>query len=291
MKVRSKLVWTTPRFLFAASVVVLGAASIARADDPATTPQSEAAVPEAAVPAAPAEAADKPVEPTDTVADTNDSDAAASPLTRVAKDYDLWIDKERHLVVIDGKVVLREGPLEMFACSKGTKEHEAIVAVNAPARFVHAALLAIGAQPGKTVQFTPEYVAASGPEVDVWVLWKGDDGTKHKVRAQEWIKEAKTDKAMPYPFVFAGSSFWRDEETGEVYYQADAGDLVCVSNFTTAMLDIPVPSSQANTGLLFSAFTDRIPPRGTPIRLVLIPKLKPKSQEKTDDTKDEKKPS
>ena len=80
MKVRSKLVWTTPRFLFAASVVVLGAASIARADDPATTPQSEAAVPEAAVPAAPAEAADKPVEPTDTVADTNDSDAAASPI-------------------------------------------------------------------------------------------------------------------------------------------------------------------------------------------------------------------
>ncbi|MCA9155682.1 MAG: hypothetical protein KDA38_12875, partial [Planctomycetales bacterium] len=60
MKVRSKLVWTTPRFLFAASVVVLGAVSIARADDPATTPQSEAAVP-----AAPAEAADKPVEPTD----------------------------------------------------------------------------------------------------------------------------------------------------------------------------------------------------------------------------------
>jgi len=39
----------------------------------------------------------------------------------------LWIDQKRKYVVVDGKVSMREGPLEMFACPKGTKEHESIV--------------------------------------------------------------------------------------------------------------------------------------------------------------------
>jgi hypothetical protein len=38
------------------------------------------------------------------------------------------------------------------------------------------------------------------------------------------------------------------------------------------MLDLPIESSQANEELMFSAFTDRIPPLGTRVRLVLTPK-------------------
>jgi len=44
-----------------------------------------------------------------------------------------------------------------------------------------------------------------------------------------------------------------------------------VSNFSTALLDIPVESSQSDAELLFEAFTERIPPRGTPVRLTLKP--------------------
>ena len=44
----------------------------------------------------------------------------------------------------------------------------------------------------------------------------------------------KTGKAMTYPWVFAGSRFWTDEETGKQYYQAEGGDFICVSNFGTA---------------------------------------------------------
>ena len=42
--------------------------------------------------------------------------------------------------------------------------------------------------------------------------------------------------------------------------------------------DLPVESSQANTDLMFEAFKDRIPPRGTKIRLVFIPKLEKKTE-------------
>ena len=37
----------------------------------------------------------------------------------------------------------------MFAVTKGTKEHEAVVSVNTKAYVVHAALLAVGAESGK----------------------------------------------------------------------------------------------------------------------------------------------
>ena len=41
-----------------------------------------------------------------------------------------------------------------------------------------------------------------------------------------------------------------------------------------AMLDVPVESSQANSALLFEAFTDQIPPKGTLVTVVLTPRVK-----------------
>lgn len=201
-------------------------------------------------------------------------------LVRLAKDYDVWVDLKRKLVVVDGKVSLRDGQLEMFACPKGTKEHESVVAVNSKASFVHAGLIAVGAKTGRPVKFDPEYVPATGVEVEVMVLWVDEKGMRHKVRAQEWVHNVKTDKAMQLNWVFAGSGFWTDEQTGQRHYNGDAGDFICVSNFPTATLDLPVKSSAATAGLLFKAYTKNIPPKGTHVRLVLIPKLKKESVEK-----------
>ena len=55
----------------------------------------------------------------------------------------LWVDLKKRHVVVDGTVCLREGQLEMFACPKGTKEHEAIVAIDCPAQFLHLSLIHI----------------------------------------------------------------------------------------------------------------------------------------------------
>jgi hypothetical protein len=218
----------------------------------------------------------------------SDSSAAskkAGSILSLTKDYELWIDREKKWVIVGGKVCLREGQLEMFACPKGTKEHESIVAVNCKARFIHAALEAVGAKAGKSVQFVPEYQPAAGPIIDVLVLWRDEKGQKHKARAQQWIQEASSGKEMTDHWVFAGSGFWTDEQTGKRYYQADGGDLICVSNFPSATLDLPVESSQANTALLFSAFTERIPPVDTKVTLVLVPRLEKKPAEKAPEPK------
>jgi hypothetical protein len=206
---------------------------------------------------------------------TTAEQALSSPhgLVRLSKEDDIWIDPKRKLVVVDGVVALREGPLEMFACPKGTKEHESVVAVNCSAQLVHTGLLAVGAVAGRAVQFEPTYVPATGTETEVWVLWTDTAGKRQKAHAQEWVQELRTKKAMSHPWVFAGSGFWTDETTGKRYYYGDSGDLICVSNFPSATLDLPIKSSQANEELAFTAFTERIPPSGTKVRLVLIPKL------------------
>ena len=197
-------------------------------------------------------------------------------LHRLAKDADLWIDVKNKMVVVDGEIALRRGQLEMFACPKGTKEHESVVAVRSKAQYVHAGLLAIGAKTGKPVQFEPKYIPASGTKIDVWVLWKDKEGKNQRVRAQDWIRNGKTGKQMVYDWVFAGSGFWKDPSDGRQFYYGDAGDFICVSNFPSATLDLPIESSQANTSLMFEAYTERIPPRGTPVRLVLQPKTSKK---------------
>ena len=190
-------------------------------------------------------------------------------LRRLSPREEVWIDLERKRVVVGGRVALDRGLLEFFACPKETKEHESVVAVESSARLVHAALLAIGLEPGKPVSFDPVYAPATGPRVRVTMRWTDAQGETHEADARGWIRDTRTGKALETDWVFAGSAFWKDPADGREYYQADGGDLVCVSNFPTATLDLPIESSQSNEALLFEVFEERVPPRGTPVEMLL----------------------
>jgi hypothetical protein len=209
-------------------------------------------------------------EPAAVVAEPSRPDAHPE-LRRLSKTDEIWLDVPGKRVVVGGRIALAEGEIEVFACPKGSKEHEAIVATLCPARLVHGGLLAIGLEPGNPVSFDPEYVAAKGPKVAVLVRWKDADGTWQERPAQELIRNTKTGEPLAADWVFAGSGFWRDPADGTEHYQADGGDMICVSNFPGAMLDLPIESSDANEALLFQAFEGRVPPPGTAVELVLTP--------------------
>lgn len=193
------------------------------------------------------------------------------PSAKQISKKNLWIDRDQGRVYIDGYVAMREGPLEMFACPAGTKEHESVVATLARAKEVHTALLAIGAQPGTTVRFLPRFVPATGQRIRVWVCYRDEDENFQAVDARKWIRKTGTDESMDSDWVFAGSGFWKDPSDGREYYRADGGDMICVSNFSSAMMDVPLASSTEADQLNYSPYSDRIPERGTPVRLVLVP--------------------
>ena len=211
--------------------------------------------------------------------------AAPAGLTRLAEQYPVWLDARNKRIVLAGEICQTEGQMEMFACLKRTKEHEAVVAVDTQAYIVHAGLVALGAEPGNPARFIPDYAPARGAEVAITLYWTDAKGQRQKASAQQWLKNTRTGKLMEQPWVFGGSGFWVDPTTQQRHYQAEEGDFICVSNFSTAMLDVPVESSQSNAALLFEANTAAIPPKGTRVTLALTPQLKGQPAARGDDPK------
>jgi hypothetical protein len=198
----------------------------------------------------------------------------ADGLKRLDPEQPVWIDPKNKQVVLIGEVCKAGYPLEFFA-TYSNRAYEAVVAVNVKPSIIHAGLVAVGAEAGHPAKFQDEFVPPAGTEVAIDVHWKDAEGKTQSARAQEWIRNIQTKKPMEGNWVFAGSSFWTDEE-GKRHYSADAGDMICVLNLPTALLDVPMRSYSALESRTFEAFAERLPPAGTPVTLVLKPILKPK---------------
>ena len=185
---------------------------------------------------------------------------------KLSEEHEIWLDMKNKQVIAAGDICLVRGGLEMFVCLMGTKEHESVIAVNAQAFQVHAALLAIGAKPGKPVQWEP-YQPVTGSKIRVEVMWK--EGDKRVTRnGKEMVRNFETKKELDVDWVFGGSFMEKHPDDGSNIYYAEGGELVCVSNFSSATMDLPIESSQTDLSLLFEANTEKLPPLGTKVYVV-----------------------
>ncbi|HEV3142990.1 MAG TPA: YdjY domain-containing protein [Gemmataceae bacterium] len=185
----------------------------------------------------------------------------------------------RKRILIESEVCLREGILEQLLCRLQTKEHEAILHANVDARMIHAALEAIKAKPGSTVKYDPKFQPPTGTTIKVKLEYEKSPGEKVTVNARDWIRNIKTGKALDVDWVFAGSQLFQDpDDPKKVTYQANYGDVICVANFPTAMLDVPIDSPKVNRDVSFEAWTDRIPAVGTKVTVILEPVLDEKKK-------------
>lgn len=210
--------------------------------------------------------------------DRASSTKAKAPAVEVSPDWKpvgrgLWFDarsKPKRLI-IEARVVLRDGALEHLLCLKGTKEHEAIVATPADPKQIHAGLLLTGAEPGHAVRFQPQFEPPAGTSIDVKVRWKAD-GKTHEVDARQWIEDLETKKTLDVDWVFAGSTLYKDPVSKKTIYAAVEGDVITVANFASAILDLPIASSADDSNRVFIAKTAEVPPLGTEVQLILSPK-------------------
>ena len=174
------------------------------------------------------------------------------------------------------EVCLREGALEQFLCKKGTKEHEAIVRVDQDAELVHLAILAAGGKVGTVTQFVnpnsgePEFKPATGSKVNVSVHYKYK-GKLHTHPAQDWIWDIKKKAPIQHSWVFAGSQFIQnpDDPKAKPFYGANSGDIFSISNFPYSTLEMPVQISKDEAQLTYEAKTDKIPPLGSKVWVIL----------------------
>jgi len=180
------------------------------------------------------------------------------------------IDTRAREVRLKSKVVLRTGPLELFVCSKGTREHESVLAVPARPSHVTFALSMLGLDPGKP-GFTTGAGAFSPPAgrvLHILCRYTGPDGKQHEVPAHKFLRlagtEADLDRRLDWVYV--------GRPEADALRAADReGTVVCLSNFPEAVIDVPFESTADNAALVYEANPEAVPKVGTPVELVLRP--------------------
>ena len=176
-----------------------------------------------------------------------------------------WQERE---VEVAGVVVLREGMLELFACSADTREHESIMRISARPAHVYQALGLLGLEPGSPPRWDPEAergFPATGPRLRLRVRYQRE-GRLHTDGIHRWMWNIMADEpAPPTQWVFSGSL--RDDQ-GRMAVDFE-GTVVCVVDFQAALISLPQSYSDSNEDLWLRPHAERIPPLGSPCVLLI----------------------
>jgi len=195
------------------------------------------------------------------------------------------LDAEKRVVEFDGRVpILTSDPeapvvyLEVIVCTPNTKEHETLVVTPARPSHVHAALLAIGLEPGEPGSWSwdgQEMTAhpPTGERVRVEFIYMDKKGEKRTVSPNEWVINDRTGEGLAErDWVFAGSRLV--DRRGGDYYDADgAGTLIGLATFGSETLAWPTVISHESSVQepVWIANPQRTPPIDTPVTVRLKP--------------------
>jgi len=204
------------------------------------------------------------------------------------------INVQERCVDVESSVCLHRGALELVACTKGTKEHESIVAIEAKPMHIHAALLLLGAKPGSpaTRQQLGDQagrwfdVPPSGGPVDVFLVLKGKEGKIVEHPISDFIApssrgsddSASADQEARFPthtFLFAGSVLYGDGPGPRRYLSDQSGNVISIATFGDELLCLPAIHSQNNDALMWQVNATNLPAVGSNVTLRLRPHILP----------------
>jgi hypothetical protein len=189
------------------------------------------------------------------------------------------INWPKRQIEVDATVNMRKGPIELFACSPGAREHEAIVRIEARPTHLFQALGLIGITPGHPLRYneeTDKFEPASGDPVDITIRYP-DDGRTRVEPIEAWMLEARQRQPIDrLSWIFTGSI-----SDGQGNIAADfEGTVIALVDFGTSLIGLPDRHSDSNDQLWLAPNTAAIPPLGTecellfrlgPVRLRLEP--------------------
>ena len=187
----------------------------------------------------------------------------------------LWLDREANHLDARGHVIAQQFEwLELLACRPGTREHEAIVTIDAEAQHLQLGLLLLGLEPGQPATATREagrvtVTPPHGPEVELYFIL--DDQPETLIPANTWVVDQQTGQTLvENRWLFLGSKLV--EHQGRTFFLAeDNGTLVSLVNFGDELLGRATDAAADGGNDLWTAAPDLLPPAGTPITLRLRP--------------------
>lgn len=203
--------------------------------------------------------------------------ADAAPTTRpagkVVKVGKVQVDLAKRQVSFDAEVCLREGVLEFLIVEWKTKTHESLLQTQVKSSHVHAGLLMLGLAPGKPARWAGQnfgamFLSPAGAGVKIEFQWTDSEGKIQTAPAGTWLTGAEGQEIQaPDRWIFVGSEVLPD---GRYWAEVD-GEMVSLTNFASAVLDVPFRSSNADAERGFYANANEVPPVGATVRVVLTP--------------------
>lgn len=206
------------------------------------------------------------------------------------------IDLERRFIDLEATVCLDKGFLELVACTKGSKEHESIIAVSARPMHIHTALLLLGANNGNPAMRKQVgeqenrwvNIPPRGDLIEAFLVFKNSDEKMIEHPVSDFIarstdrsdeigvvenhgKTGKSPKDSKFPstFLFAGSHL-QDNGKGPRKYLADlSGHVISIATFGDELLCLPGVQSHSNGMLTWRVNPQTLPKVGAKITLRL----------------------
>jgi len=201
------------------------------------------------------------------------------------------LNLEERAIDVNATVCLHEGSLELIACTKGTKEHESIVALDARPVHIHTALLLFGAKPGtpasrmvpgaEGMRWIP--VKPAGDRVLVSLVFANARGKLQEHPIQNFIAFAQPKKIsglgpakiksrkFSADYLFAGSHLMKRGNGPKRYLCEQSGNVISISSFGDELLCLPEIHGHENDGLLWEVNPRGLPAVGKPVTLRLRP--------------------
>lgn len=198
----------------------------------------------------------------------------------------LTVNVAERYVDIEAIVCLDKGPLELVACTKGTKEHESIVAVEAAPMHIHTALLVVGATNGHPAMRRPREpegtgwidIPPSGDPVGVSLVFKDADGQLVEHAISEFVamsdfapggRDGGEEAVFPKTFLFAGSHLHENGDGPRTYLADESGNVISIATFGDELLCMDGMHAHANDALMWHVNPKNLPPVGAKVTLRL----------------------
>ena len=198
------------------------------------------------------------------------------------------INLEARAVDVASTVALTEGSLEFFACTENTKEHEAVITVQAKPSHIHTALLLLGAKAGHPAirEIVGEGeeerwidLAPKGSPLAVSLVVPDKEGKPTERPISDFVNrldlEGNPDSAEAKKrlktFLFAGSHLIGKEDEPKTYLADKSGSVISLSTFGDELLCLPQIYGHENHALQWEAKPTHLPKVGTKVILRITP--------------------
>ena len=243
------------------------------AQNPATEPAKPATEPAkpATEPAKPAKPAPEPAKP--------QIEKLGEGRYRIGT---VTIDQKKREIRFPTKVNMAEGLVEFLLCLQQGKIHEALLITEISPTHLSLAFTLLRFPPSNELFSTidetghmtglyPEVPLAvkAGARIAIEVEWN-DNGTTRRNPVNEWLQHSRKNTAMMAgPWLYTGSDFYEGKFVPEM-----TGDLAAIMVVPAALINYPGSDNDDN---VWFGFPKRVPPKDTPVTVIITPFYKPRT--------------